>query len=132
MVQLPWMQSQGIKSTSIVALPVLRQGQLDSGESCILLERGPTCSLAAKLLQCSSLAIHEFRPANRECSKEGYGWVCAKLCYQNLLHQESIRMITAMYMSLADLFSIHCMQEFSMVGGYTEILQNNSRTVKIR
>ena len=32
---------------------------------------------------------------------------------------------------LTDLFSIHCMQEFSMVGGYTEILQNNSRTVKI-
>ena len=113
---------QGVKSTSIIVLPVLRQGHLDRGESCIMLERGPTCSLTAKLLQCSSLTIHEFCPANKECSKQGYGWVCAKLCCQNLLHLESIRMITSMYVSLADLFLIHCMQEFSMVGGYMEIL----------
>lgn len=38
------------------------------------------------------------------------------------LHLESIRMITSMYVSLADLFLIHCMQEISMVGGYMEIL----------
>ena len=39
----------------IVAWPVLRRGQSDGGESCIVLESGPTRSLVAKLPQRSSL-----------------------------------------------------------------------------
>ena len=41
----------GTESTSIVGSSVLHQGQLDSGEGCIMLQSGPTHSLVAKLPQ---------------------------------------------------------------------------------
>ena len=44
----------GTESTCIVASSVLRRGQPDSGESCIVLQRGPTCSLVAKFPKRSS------------------------------------------------------------------------------
>ena len=45
------------ESTCIVASPVLRRGQPDGGESCIVLESGPTHSLIANLPKRSSLVI---------------------------------------------------------------------------
>ena len=50
----PWMQSQlpeGTKSTCIVASSVLRRGQPDSRESCIVLQSGLTRSLVANFSQ---------------------------------------------------------------------------------
>ena len=49
---------QGTELTSIIASPVLRWGQSDSGESCVVLENGLTLSLIAKLPQHSSFAVH--------------------------------------------------------------------------
>ena len=46
----------GTESTCIVASSVLRRGQPDSGESCIVLQRGPTCSLVAKFPKRSVVA----------------------------------------------------------------------------
>ena len=48
----------------------------DGGESCIVLESGPTRSLVAKLPQ---LVVREFRAAGEERCKQGYGRMCAKL-----------------------------------------------------
>ena len=46
----------GTESTCIVGLSVIWQGQPDSGESCIVLQTGPTHSLIAKFLQRSVIA----------------------------------------------------------------------------
>ena len=48
--------SHGAKSTCIVGSSVLRRDQPDSGESCIVLQSGPTRSLVAKVLQRSVVA----------------------------------------------------------------------------
>ena len=53
--------------------------QPDRGESCIVLENGPTRNLIAKLPQRSSLAVCEFRAAGEKRCKQGYGGVYAKL-----------------------------------------------------
>ena len=97
----------GTESTCIVASPVLRQGQPNGGEGCIVLESGPTRTLVAKLPQCLLLEVCEFRAASEEHCKRGYGWVGAKLCYRMLRRPKRIRMITAMYVSSADLLSVH-------------------------
>ena len=75
-VQVP---TRGTESICIVALPVLRRGQPDGGESCIVLESGPIRSLVAKLPQHLSLAVHEFRAASNDRCEQGYRRVCAKL-----------------------------------------------------
>ena len=49
------MLGKGTKSTCIVALPVLGRGQPEGGESCIVLESGPTRSLVTKLTRISYL-----------------------------------------------------------------------------
>ena len=46
----------GTEWTYIVGSFVIRRGQPDSGESCIVLQSGPTCSLVAKFLQHSVVA----------------------------------------------------------------------------
>ena len=48
--------SGGTKSTYIVTSSVLRRGQPDSRETCIVLQSGPTCSLIVKFLQRSVVA----------------------------------------------------------------------------
>ena len=40
----------------------------------------------------------------------------------NVMGTECIRMIASMYVSSADILSIHYPRKFSMVGGYTEDL----------
>ena len=67
------------ESICIVALPVLRRGQPDGRESCIVLESGPTRRLVARLPQRSSLAIREFRSASKVRCEQCYGRVFAKL-----------------------------------------------------
>ena len=66
------------ESTCIVPLPVLYQGQPYGGESCIVLESQPTCSLVATIPKRLSLVVHEFCTAGEERWKQGYGQVCAK------------------------------------------------------
>ena len=68
-------------SVCIVALPTLHRGQSDGGESCIVLESGPTRSLVAKLLQCLSLVVREIHihDAGEELCEQGYRRVCVKL-----------------------------------------------------
>ena len=48
--------SHGTEWTYIVSLSVTRRGQSDSGESCIMLQSGPTHSLVAKFPQHSVVA----------------------------------------------------------------------------
>ena len=69
----------------IIASSVFRQGQPDSGEGCIVLQNGPTCSLLAKFQ--SSLAVREFRAAGDRhwtrprmgvCKPLGGVWVLAR------------------------------------------------------
>ena len=62
--------------------------------------------------------------------EKSYRRVYAKLCSWMLWHLKCIGMIAAVYVSSADLLSIHYKQEFSMVGGNMEDLKNNG-TVKI-
>ena len=82
----------GTELICIIASPVLHQGQLDGGESCIVLESGPTRSLVAKFTQRSSLAARKFRTA--ESCKQGYGQVCANICCRMLwwptVHQNDV------------------------------------------
>ena len=68
-------------SICIVALPTFHRGQSDGGESCIVLESGPTRSLVAKLLQCLSLVVREIHihDAGEELCEQGYRRVCVKL-----------------------------------------------------
>ena len=65
------------------SLPLLpfsgKRGQCSSRESCILLENEPTWSLVAMGLQCSSLAVHEFRIASEERCRWGYN-LCVQTC----------------------------------------------------
>ena len=52
---------------------MLRRGQPDSGEGCIVLQSGPTRSFVAKFRSVwSSLAVHEFRAAKEEHCKPGH------------------------------------------------------------
>ena len=50
----------GTELTCIITSSMLRQGQPDSRESCIVLKSRLICILIAKLPQCSSLAVWEF------------------------------------------------------------------------
>ena len=72
------------------------------GESCIMLESGPICSLVAKLLQHLSLAVREVRTACGECCKRGCEWVCANFAVMC----RGIRKIVAIYLNLVGLLSI--------------------------
>ena len=69
---------QGV-STCIIALSVLRQGQPNGEESCIVPESGSNCSLVAKVLQHSSLAVPKFCAASEKHCEQGYRQVCANL-----------------------------------------------------
>ena len=54
------------------------------GESCIMLESGPTCSLIAKLSQHLLLVVCEFHSAGEQHSEQGYRQECANFdarCY---------------------------------------------------
>ena len=95
----------GTDSTCIVASPMLCSGQPNGRESCITLESGPTHSQAStKFVACNRRKSHA---ACEECCEQGYGWVCAKFCCWMLWHLKHIRIIAAMYVSSADLLSIH-------------------------
>ena len=117
----------------IVASPVLCRGQPDCGESCIVLESGPTRSLVANFPKCSSLVVCKFRTAGEERCERGYGRVCAKPLCRMSWRLKHIRAIAAMYVSSVDLLFRLTTQQFSMVGGYTEDLKKQQhKTVKIK
>ena len=60
----------GTELTCIVGSAMLRRGQPDSGEGCIMLQSGQTHSLVAKFLHVQSLlAVCEFRAAGEEATK---------------------------------------------------------------
>ena len=61
--------------------PCFIEASLMVERSCIVLESGPTRSLVAKLLQCSSLVVRKLRvhDAGEELCEQGYRRVCAKL-----------------------------------------------------
>ena len=59
------------------ASPVLRQGQPDGGESCIMLESGLT--LVASLPSVCRFVVCEFRAGGEERCEQGYRRVCVKL-----------------------------------------------------
>ena len=68
--------SHGAESTCIVGSSVLRQGQPDSGEGCIVLQSEPTRSLVARFPQRSVVACStriEFR--SKEHCEPGHGKV---------------------------------------------------------
>jgi len=99
----------GTEWTYIVGSSDIRRGQSNSGESCILLQSGPTCSLVAKFLQHS--VVGEFRAAGEERCKRGHGRVCANLWCQMLCRSPDLHTFG------------FTTREFSMVGGYTENLE---------
>ena len=72
---------QGTESTCIIGslcFVVLRWGQPDSGEGCIVLQSRPTRSLVAKFPHIQSLlAVREFRAAGDECCERGHRRVYA-------------------------------------------------------
>ena len=72
-----------------------------------MLESKPAHSLLAEFPQCSSLAVCEFYAASEEHCKQDYGQVCAKLWCRMLWRLKHIKMVTSMYMSSADLLSVH-------------------------
>ena len=105
---LPWDRIDGSS--------VLRWGQPDSGEGCIVLQRGPTCSLVVKFLHVqSSLAVREFcaNKATDGCVRTFDAWCCSALSITELSKLCELRWPTFEF----------TMQEFSMVGGYTENLE---------
>ena len=104
---------------------VLCQGQPTGEISFIMPESGPTHSIAAKLPRCLSFAVCTFCPASEECCEWGYRWECVKHLCQMSWYLKSIRTIAAIYVSSAELLIV--MQEFSMMGSYTEDL----KTVKL-
>ena len=59
----------------------IRRGQADNGESCIVLQSGPTHSLVAISFRSvqSLLAVREFCAAGEEGCKQDHGWVCVNL-----------------------------------------------------
>ena len=58
--------SHGGESTCIIGLSVLRRGQPDSGEGCIMLQSGLTRSLVAKVLQqCANFVLQGRNTANQ-------------------------------------------------------------------
>ena len=59
--------SHGAESTCIIGSSVLRRGQPDSGEGCIVLQSGPTDSLIVKFPQCAVVACS----ARISCCKGG-------------------------------------------------------------
>ena len=70
----------GTEWTCIVGSSVIRRGQSNSEESCIVLQSGPTCSLVAKFRSVQlSLGVREFHAAGEERCKWGHRRVCANL-----------------------------------------------------
>ena len=111
---LPQMRSYlpGTKPTFIFASPTLRWGQLNGGESCIVLESWQTCSLVSKVLHCLSCALRELHIASKEYCKRSYGqfvW--------NLLPE--VVPLKHIIVSSADIFHF-TRQEFSIGYSYTE------------
>ena len=112
----------GTELTCIIDSSVLRRGQPNSGEGCIMLQSGPTCSLLAKFPHIqSSLAVCEFCASVDERCERGHGWVYTHLWCLMSWRPKRIKTITATCM-LAQRTSTFgfTMQEFSMVSGYTK------------
>ena len=63
---------------------LLAWGHPERGKSCIELESGLACSLFAKFLQRSLLAVCKFCAAGDECCEWGHGRVCVNLWYRML------------------------------------------------
>ena len=97
----------------------------DGGKSCIVLQSGPTHSLVAKLLQCSSLAVYttfvqQAKNARNEatdaCVRTFDAGCCAPEAHQN--DQSYVRELSG------PIYFRFITKEFSMEGGYTEDLIN--------
>ena len=104
----------GTDLACIVCSSVIRQGQPNSGESCIALQSGLTLtSLPSFHTVQSSPAVHEFCAAGEECCKRGDGRVCAPLWCLMSWHRSQSGSEQSQLCGFTT-------QEFSMVGGYTE------------
>ena len=119
---LSWATTHATELTFIVILLVLRWGQPNRGESCIMVESGPIRSCVVKLLQCSLLAVSKFHIASKEHCEPDNAQVCAEFCCRMSWCLKHIRMITAMYVS--SVYFRFTTQEFSMIGGYIKDLRN--------
>ena len=103
---------------------MLRRGQPDSRESCIVLQSRLTRSLVANFRSIRSLlAVCKFCATGEERCEWGYGQMCANLWCLTSWHPKRIRIITAMWAQRIYLW-IHY-AKFSMVGGYTENLEKS-------
>ena len=65
-----------------------KRGQHGSVESCIVLEKGPTCSLVAKAPQHLSPALREYRTARGEHCGRDYDW-CVQTLVPNVVAPEA-------------------------------------------
>ena len=120
----PWCEvSRYARGTGSTCFVRASTSHSEGGESCIVLESRRTRSLIAKLQQRSSLAAGEFCAASEERYERSYRRMCVKLWCRVSWHLERIRTIALMYLSSATYFQF-TVHEFSMVGGYTEHLQN--------
>ena len=115
----PWMRSQlpvCTKSTCIVASSVLRRGQPDSRESYIMLQSGPTRSLVANFPHRLVVAC-KFCAAGKNAVNEATDR-CVRRCRgaQRASEQSQLCELSGPTFGFT-------MQNFSMVGGYTENLE---------
>ena len=94
----PQMQSWllgGTELTCIIASSVLPWCQPDRGESCIMLQSGPTCSLVAKFPRCSVFACSmQISCCRGRTLQQGANCWCLMSC-----HPKCIRTIAAMWLS---------------------------------
>ena len=112
----------GTKSTCIAGSSVLHWGQPDSGESCIVLQSGPTRSLIAEFphvklsLEYTNFVLQWKNAANEAtngCMRTFDAWCRGA---QSASEQSQLR-------ELSGPTFIFTTQEFSIVGGYTENLE---------
>ena len=94
----------GTKSTCIVASSVLRRGQPDSRENCIVLQSGPTRSLVDKFPQRSVVACSTqiLCCSGRRCER-GCGRVCANFWCLMLIVALKTHQNNRSYVSSVDL-----------------------------
>ena len=97
---------------------VLRRGQPDSGESCIVLQSWPTCSLVAKFLQRPVVACS----TQISCCRERTLWMRPKtgVCEPLMPDVVASKAQSQLCELSGSTFGFNT-QEFSMVGGYTDV-----------
>ena len=72
--------SHGAESACIIGSSMLRRGQPDSGEGCIMLQSGPTLASLLSICSIQSLpAVRKFRAVREERCEPSHGQVCVNL-----------------------------------------------------